>query len=237
MIKELRNTNFKKAFYANMVAKGLAFSQANKNYEETEYKHAFIVNADSLGYTFSKDDDRPERLTKAFFAATAAFLGANKITSADKAVALVLSDMVGNFKFAAYVQYHENTENADEPGNWSFTMTFNEEDLDSLEKKKTVKKILYNDDTFKLTMQKVAYDISAIEFMHSTYYLDSYYLIIDTLLQVLDREAKEDETVDIEIPGYVTLSVSVENDEKVFAATPDGYLKAIIKNDKALEKE
>ena len=237
MIKQLKETEFKKVFYANMVSKGFAFAQANKDYKETEYKHAFIINADSSGYAFSKDDDRPERMTKAFFAATAAFLSANKISDTNKAVALVLTDLTSQFKFAAFVQYHENTENPDEPGNWSFTMTFNEEDLDSLEKKKAVKKILYNDDAFTATFCKVAYDVSALEFMHSTYYLDAYFLIIDTLIQVLDREAKPNEVVDIEVPGYITASVSVENDEKVFAITPDGYLKAIIKNDKALEKE
>lgn len=235
-MKILSNTIFNKLFFSAVAARGLVSPGTNKDYSETEFKSAFIVNADSTGFAFSPDDDRPERLLQAFFAATAAYLGKYKVTKTDEAVALVLTDMVGMFKFAAIVQYHENEENPDEPGNWSFTMTFNEDDIDSLEKKKSVKKILYNDNSFTATFVKVAYDISAIEIMHTSYCLDSYLLIIDTLLQILDREAKANEVVDIEVPGYITASVSVEGDEKIFAITPDGYLKTIIKNDSVLEK-
>ena len=60
-------------------------------------------------------------------------------------------------------------------------------------------------------------------------------ILIDTLVQVLDAEAVANDTVDIELKGYATFSVSVENDEKVFAVTPDGAMKALIKDDSALE--
>ena len=49
------------------------------------------------------------------------------------------------------------------------------------------------------------------------------------------EEAIANETVDIELKGYAVFSVSVENDEKVFAVTPDGAMKALIKDDSALE--
>lgn len=235
----MKKTLCKNTFYnialSNAIMRGYIPAQANKSCEETEFHQAFVVNANNIGYMFG-DDDRPERILKSFFAATAAYLSRMKVSKVDEATAMVLTDVSGNFKFGAIVEYHENDENPDEPGNWSFVMTFNEEDITALEAKKTVKKLLYSGETFKSVFDKVAYDIGAIEFQHEAYMYDACLLVIDTLIQILDREADPNDVVDIECPGYFTASVSVEFGEKVFAITPDGHLKAIIKDDIALEK-
>ena len=115
-------------------------------------------------------------------------------------------------------------------------MTFNEDDIKNLEKTKVVKKHLYSTDMFKSVFDKVTYDVAALEFQHESYMFDACQLVIDSLLQVLDREAKVGEVVDIEFPGYFVASVSVDGDEKVFGIVPDGHLKEIIKDDTALEK-
>lgn len=235
-MKNLKETVFDAMYKKSAYATGLFNnSGANKALEETEMHQAFVVNANTLGYVFG-DDDRPERITKAFFASTSAYLSKVKVAKSDEAVALVLTDVAGNFKFASIVEYHENKDNPDEPGNWSYVMTFDPKTLDNIEKNKTLKKLLYSSDAFKAVFDKVAYDVAAIQFQHQTYMFDACLLVIDTLLQVLDREAKEDEIVDIELPGYFTASVSVENGEKVFAITPDGHMKQIIKDDTALDK-
>ena len=234
-MKNLKGTMFNTMY--KQFAQGRVWFEnmgAAKTYEETEMHQAFVVNANSLGYTFG-DDDRPERLIKAFFAASAAYLSKVKVSKADEAVALVLSDVSGNFKFAGIVEYHENKDNPDEPGNWSYVMTFDPKTLDTIEKNKGLKKLLYGE-TFNGVFDKVAYDIAGIQFQHSSYMFDACSLVIDTLLQVLDREAKEGEVVDIELPGYFTASVSIEDGEKVFAITPDGHMKQIIKDDTALDK-
>ena len=209
-------------------------SVANKNYEDTQMKQAFVINANSLGYTYG-DDDRPLRVMKAFFTAVSAYLSKNKIAKTDEATALVLTDTAGNFKFGAIVQYHENAENPDEPGNWSYTMTLNEEDLQDLERTKTVKKLLVGDMAFQSTMDKAAYDVAGIMFKHDSYIFDACTLCIETIIQVLDAEAKPNEVVDIEMPGYFVASVAIENGEKVFSIVPDGHMKSIIKEDVALE--
>jgi hypothetical protein len=235
-MKNLNNTMFKEIYKEAAYALGIFENNgAAKSYGETEMHQAFVVNANSIGYTFG-DDDRPERIVKAFFASSAAYLSKVKVAKAEEAVALILTDVAGNFKFAGIVEYHENTENPDEPGNWSYTMTFNEKDVDSLEKKRTVKKLLYSSDAFKAVFDKVAYDVAAIQFQHNTYMFDACLLVIDTLLQVLDREAQEGTVVDIDLPGYFVASVSVEDGEKVFAITPDGNMKEVIKDDTALDK-
>lgn len=235
-MKNLERTMFGTLYMNGAYATGL-FEKlgAAKTYEETEMHQAFVVNANSAGYTFG-DDDRPERIVKAFFASTSAYLSKVKVSKADEAVALVLVDTAGNFKFAGIVEYHENKENPDEPGNWSYVMTFDSNTLDAIEKNKSLKKFLYSSEAFSAVFDKVAYDVAAIQFQHQTYMFDACSLVIDTLLQVLDREAKEGEIVDIELPGYFTASVSVEDGEKVFAITPDGHMKQIIKDDTALDK-
>lgn len=235
-MKELKNTMYEVMYKKAAYALGLFTNEGvGKTYDETEMHQAFVVNANSIGYTFG-DDNRPERIVKAFFAASAAYLSKVKVSKADEAVALVLTDVAGNFKFAGIVEYHENKDNPDEPGNWSYVMTFDSKTIDTIEKHKTVKKYLYSSDAFKAVFDKVAYDVAAIQFQHQTYMFDACLLVIDTLLQVLDREAKENEVVDIEMPGYFTASVSVEEGEKVFAITPDGHMKQVIKDDTALEK-
>lgn len=236
MNKALKGTIFNEIFKAGMVARGwFRGSAANKAIEDTSYHQAFVVNGNSLGYTFG-DDDRPERLTKAFFTATSSYLSKLKVAKTDECVALVLTDVSGVFKFAGIVEYHENEADASEPGNWSYVMTLNEEDLKDLEKTKVVKKLLYNGNDFKSIFDKISYDIAGIEFQHESYMFDACILVIDTLVQVLDREAKDGEVVDVELPGYFTASVSVEGGEKVFALTPDGHQKEIIKDDSVLEK-
>lgn len=231
MYKTLAQTNFKRIFNNNAIRAGLlSIGEVNKSYEDTQLKQAFIINAQSIGYSFG-DDDRPDRVIKAFFSAVSAYLSRRKVSKADEAVALILTDTAGVFKFAAIVEYHENTENPEEPGNWSYTMTFNEEDISDLEKRKKVNKLLFGDDAFRSIMHKAAYDTAGIVFKHDTYIFDSCLLVIDTILQVLDNEAKEGEVVDIEMPGYFLASVAVENGEKIFSITPDGHLKHVIKSD------
>lgn len=234
MTKSINETNFRNAFNVNMIRYGMANTSAAKSVEDTELRSAFVVNANSAGYTFG-NDDRPDRVIKSFFAATAAYLSKAKVSKTDEATALVLTDAGGGFKFAGIVEYHEN-ETPDEPGNWSFVMTFNEEDLKHLEKKKAVHKILYGGTAFKSCFDKVAYDVGSIEFQHENYLYDACLIVIDTLVSVLDREAKVGEVVEIEMPGYFVASVAVEGDEKVMSITPDGSLKAVIKEDIALEK-
>ncbi len=244
MNKQFMDTNFNRAFMMNAAGRmdnGMRLvrminpNAAAKSYEDTEFHQAIIVNADSIGYTFDTNDDRPERIVKVFFAGVSTYLSLRKVSKDDEATALVISDVSGNFKFAAIVEYHSNTENPDEPGNWSYTMTFYEDDITELEKVKKVNKLLIGDEAFKSVMSRAAYDVGGFVFEHENFMYDACLLIIDTIIQVLDHEAVEGQVVDVEMPGYFTASVSVENGEKVFSITPDGAMKTLIKSDVDLE--
>ena len=235
MAKNFNQTGFQSIMHNIALMRGLTTALgANKAYEDTEFHQALIVNADSIGYTFDNNDDRPERIVKTFFAGVSTYLSKRKVSKADECVALVLQDLSGQFKFAGIVEYFPN-ENPDEPGNWSYTMTLNEADLEDLEKRKTVKKYLVGDDAFKSIMDKVSYDVGGFVFERDTFIYDACLLVIDTIIQVLDHEAKEGTVVDVEMPGYFVASVAVENGEKVFSITPDGHMKALVKSDIELD--
>lgn len=209
--------------------------KANKQFEETEMQQAFIVNVNSIGYALP-EEECGERIIRSFFAATSAYLSDIKVSDPNVATAMVLTDVAGKFKFAAIVEYHENEENPDEPGNWSYIMTLNEKDLLDMEKEKEVKRHLYGEDAFKNTFDRVSYDIGGVEFELDRYMYDACTVTIDTLVQILDREAIDGQVVDIVMPGYFIASVEVKNGEKIFGIVPDGAMKELIKSDVALEK-
>ena len=165
------------------------------------------------------------------FTALATFLSVRKTSKADEAVMIEIQDVDGLFKLGAIVEYNINEENPDEPGNFSYTMTFNKEDIVDLEKRKTVRKYFSSDETFKSIMDKAAYDIGGFAFDREIFIYDACRVTVDTLLQILDHEAVEGQVVDIVEPGYFTASVAVNNGEKEFSITPDGHMKAIVKSD------
>ena len=207
---------------------------AGKSYEETELRQALVVNADALGYTFDTQDDRPDRIIKTVLATFSTYLSKRKVSKPDEAVALILQDTSGNFKFAGIVEYFINADNPDEPGNWGYTWTFNEDDIKDLDKKKSVKKYIVADDAFKSIMDKVSYDIGGFVFERESFMYDACLLTVDTILQVMDHEAKENEVVDVEMPGYFVATVAIENGEKIISLIPDGHMKQVIKSDVAL---
>jgi hypothetical protein len=145
--------------------------------------------------------------------------------------------MSGAFQFGSVVEYHYNKDNPDEPGNWTYIQTFDQDDIEEIEKERTVKKYLYSAEDFKVIFDKVSYDVSGIQFQHSDYMYTCCLLIINTLKQIMDREAKDKEVVEIELKGYFKLAIGIENGIKVFSITPADHMKEIIKNDIALESD
>ena len=208
---------------------------ANKLYSDSCLVQVMTVNGNGMGYIFEVGDDRPERLIKALIATFTTYLSHRKVSKENEASALILNDINGNFKFAGIVEYHPNTDNPDEPGNWSYVLTFNESDITDLEKTKTVNKYLFGDNAYRSIENDVTYDVGGFTYKNDTYSYDSAILIIDSLIQCLDHEAIAGQVVEIEMPGYFTASVAVENDEKVFSIVPDGHMKALIKSDVHLE--
>lgn len=215
------------------VAQAQSNVMANKLMEETNMVQQFVVNANAEAYSFA-DPDVAEGIFRGFFTAVSTYLSRNKVADPEQAVALVLTDVSGKFMFAGIVQYTAN-ENPDEPGNWNYTMTFNEDDLNAISNKRALKKLLFGDMAFSKVFKDVCYDVGPIEFYKETYFYDAYLILVNTVKGTLDGEAKDGEVVDIEMPGYFVASVEVKNGEKVISITPDGAMKEIIKADDILD--
>ena len=142
--------------------------------------------------------------------------------------AVVVNDLKGNFLLAGIVTYHEN-ENADMPGNWSYELTFNESDI------KDVEDIRMSTDTqFDIIAANAAFNLYSMKFMSQLYMQDMFITAIDTLIKYLDENAREGETVDVELTGYFTASVEVCDGKKIMSIVPDGAMKRVIKDDAAL---
>lgn len=155
------------------------------------------------------------------------FLGLLK--SKDVKTALTISDLKGNFKFGAIVSYHPN-ENEDVPGNWSYEMTFDADDIP-----KDTKVYASTDTQFLRILATAARDLHSFRYGAPEMIPDILITVIDALKDWLDINAVEGEEKSIELPGYFVAAVAIENGEKIFSIVPDGNLKRLVKGDAELE--
>ena len=196
------------------------------NFKETSIPVNYALSLkDKASMDLNAND--ADKIYATLFSAVSRYLSAIK-SKENKDSALVINDLKGNFLFAGIVSYHEN-ENVDMPGNWSYEMTFNEEDI------KDVKDIrLSNDTQFDIIAANSAYQLYCMKFVSHMYMHDMFIEAINTLVKYLDENAREGEVVEVELPGYFTATVEVRDGKKEFAIVPDGAMKRIIKDDSAL---
>ena len=153
----------------------------------------------------------------------------SQVKSKENKIALAVKDLKGNLLLAGIVNYHKN-ENEEMPGNWSYELTFNEEDLNGCNVS------LSTDPHFNRVFLKT------LENLHGLLLDDPIVMQpmieegINVVKQWLDVNAKENEEISVEHPGFFVASVSVENGEKIYAIVPDGAMKRLIKDDSALEE-
>ncbi len=195
------------------------------NFNETTIGAKFSQDINNLGIMI--EPQFSSYLFDSFFMAASDFLGLVK--SRDVKTALIVSDLKGKFRFGAIVAYHPN-ENEDIPGNWSFEMTFNEDDIP-----KDARTYTSTDTQFLRVLATVAKDLHNFRYAAPETVPEILVLVIDTLKTWLDMNAVEGEEKSIELPGYFTAVVAIENGEKIFSITPDGNLKRLVKGDSELE--
>lgn len=148
--------------------------------------------------------------------------------SKEKKVGFALRDTKGQFKLGGIVEYHKN-ENEDMQDNWSYVMTFDEADMEDVEVCADI-----NTPDYGYQARNQAFALHGLRFYSNDYYYDMFVECIDTLIEFLDANAREDDVVEVDFPGYFVASVAIEDGKKVFAITPDGAMKRVIKDDAAL---
>jgi hypothetical protein len=129
---------------------------------------------------------------------------------------------------AMTIEYFDNKEN---PGNWTLTWTFNEEDLPA----NTNKLDLQNDNTHPY-FRVAAGEKYGIKFYDRSALVILMTVAAEQLYKWLDENAKEGSIIDIELESVFTASVEVVDGNKVFAVEPAGEIKTLIKDDSAIEK-
>lgn len=196
------------------------------NFKDSSIPGIYSVNLRDR-YNIEWIPDRVPKLYDAMIAAITGVLADKKSKTAGK-VAVTITDLKGVLKLAGIVSYHAN-ENEDMPGNWTYELTFNAEDIEGITE-------IYdmNGPEFDLCFRDCIFKMHGIRFFHKDYYRDMLYVAVDTLKEFLDVNAKEDEVVDIDFPGYFTASIGIENGEKVMSIVPGDTMKTAIKSDAIL---
>lgn len=178
------------------------------------------------GLNFNLDPSEVNFIYDTTIMAISDFLAQAK--SKENKVALAIKDTRGSLVLAGMVAYHKN-EDESMPGNWSYEFTFNEEDLQGCNVK------LSTEPHFQRVFNKTLFNLFGVEMDDILAIQPCIEESINVLKHWLDVNAKEEEKVSVEQPGFFVASVSVEDGEKVFAIVPDGAMKRLIKDDSAIE--
>lgn len=195
-------------------------------FEETSIPQMYQQNLRAYSLDWEPLDTR--NIHGALILAIASFLGDAK--SKEHKVALVVEDLKGNFKMAGIVAYHKNEKEPNLPGNWSFVLTFNPEDVKDAEVHKA------NDTYFQRFMANALYDNFNMGFANGYVFIhDMIIEAVNVLLDWLDKNADQPDH-EVTLEGYFVANVAIDGDKKIFSITPDGSTKRLIKSDADIQK-
>ena len=156
------------------------------------------------------------------------------LTTREEDTALIVDDESGNLLLAGILSYHKGDEESDMPGNYSFVLTVNDDDLKDI---KESNKYSISDNKFIQVAGAEAYELHSIRFVQPQYAVIMLRTVIQMVLEWLDLNAKEGEELSVELDGYFIATVGIEDGEKIISITPDGALKRKIKDDAGLEEK
>jgi len=143
--------------------------------------------------------------------------------------ALRFEDLKGNLITAAVVEHNESS---DEEGqdNWNYYWTFDESDLEGAAihtvAEDGFKDIIINR---ALSMHRMTINAKQSPGRLAT-------LLIETIVQYLEQNAKPDTKVEVECDGFFKAEAEVDGEEIIKAIIPDGPMKVLIKDDAKIEQ-
>ena len=149
--------------------------------------------------------------------------------SKDAPLVFLITEVTNKPIAFAKVEYFEGEGN--KPGNWSLVWSFNPDEIPA----NAVTLDLQNDLTHSY-FREIAGNKYGMRFHDRTAVVTLMTYIVEQLYKWLDENAKEGETVEIELENIFTAKVEIVDGVKVFAIDPAGEVKTIIKDDSAIEK-
>lgn len=186
----------------------------------------FTTKATAQGYQWDPSD--VETVFKGLMISLGSFLADKKSKTAKTAIKV--QDTSGPLLLAGIVEYHEGIDE-ETPGNYSFTLTNNAEDLEGIQNIFDISNM-----GFEQVALFVAFNDMKMQFGNYAHLHKLFVFACQCLTEWLDEQAKEGEVVDIEVPGYIVASVGIEDGAKVMSFTVGSNCKVLIKDDASIEK-
>ena len=150
------------------------------------------------------------------------------VLRAKSILAFVFREQNEEFIAAAIIEFFEG--NKDEIGNWSYTWTFNEEDIPE-----NARKITPYDQEFLSFFRTSAYNKYGMIFDAPDYAGVMFGYLLSVIKKYLLDNASEAEEWGVKLDGVIQFRVVVEDGEKLLSAEADGEIKQIVKDDAAIE--
>lgn len=138
----------------------------------------------------------------------------------------IIDELDGKFIAGCTLEYFDGN-----PGNWSLTWTFDENDVPA-----NAKKVQLQNDLTHHYFRIVAIEKFGIKFLDRSAMTCLMTCCVEQLYKWLDENAKEGEEVGIELDSVFKAWVEVKDGKKIFAVEPAGEIKTLIKDDAAIEK-
>ena len=151
-----------------------------------------------------------------------------KIKSKEYPVAFVFAEANDEFIAAAIVEYFEGEKG--EAGNWSYTWTFNKEDIPE-----NARKVSASENDFFNFFRTPAFNKYGMVFDEMDFASIMFNYLLAVIKKYLNDNASETEEWGVKLDGVIQFRVAVENGEKVLSAEADGEIKQLIKDDAAIE--
>ena len=196
-----------------------------KKYEETMIDQEILkVMTEKLHYgwdtSFSRD------CVKMLIEGIAKYLGQVKDRKVVKAA--VLEDTKGNFKFGAYVQYHEAEEGK---ASFNLTYTFDAEDI-----KPEFDKVTFNNPVVHHILSDVGltkYGISFKAYEGQEFIVPTMCVVFDCIKAYLHANVAIDPAV--EMDNFFIANAELDGDKIYYSITPSAIIKQHVKEDAAIE--
>ncbi len=153
----------------------------------------------------------------------------NVMKRQDKPVAFVFEEINENFIAGAVVEYHAGKN--DDPGNWSYIWTFNQDDIPDNAKIIKITDVMTHNFFTSASMRKYYFTLipDSIAVVYTVF--------LKTLSKYLEDNASKDDINGVEVPGVLQAQAAIEGDEIVKSIEPLGEMKVLIKDDAAIEKK
>lgn len=190
------------------------------NLKETKIVEMFNQDLQALDMDFDMEAVIP------FFESVVITMGdfLGSIKDKEKITAVTINNTKNELELGAFVKYFAGEDGT--KGHWNLVFTFNPEDITS-----DMRNISFNSGNLDTMLHHVAGSIYGLCF-HSTASLhQSIIEFAQCIRKFLDANASETEKVELELPGFFTASVAIENGEKVFGFEAAEEIAQKVKND------